>query len=251
MQIKNLPRLDWLYWLTLALASVFGTNTGDAISHTLHLGDYKGLPVLALMFVAIVVAERRARMPSTLYYWLAIIVMRTAATNLADLATLQAELDYESTIAVLAAMLVLILLARRWIASPADRAAARAAGVPSTSGLYWLGMLAAATLGTALGDYGSHTLTLHVSVLVTLACLALALVPAVTASSDTGWYWLAIVAARTAGTNVGDLIAFKRGLNLGLPMALLFTGALFLAAVLISDRRAAGLRRAGLVGDPA
>ena len=30
------------------------------------------------------------------------------------------------------------------------------------------------------------------------------------------WYWLTIVAARTAGTTLGDLLASRRGLGLGL-----------------------------------
>lgn len=233
MRPTSVPQLGPVYWLTLSSASVFGTNTGDMMSHTLGLGDARGLPYLAVLFAAIAIAERRVRVASTVFYWLAIIVMRTAATNLADLATLQAELDYTSTIAVLAALLVATLLGFRLI----RRVAGPAGGLTSTGAGYWLAMLAAATLGTALGDYGSHVLTLHVCVVITVLLFVAVFWPVRWAGSDTVLYWCAIVIARTAGTNVGDLIAFKRGLNLGLPVCTLLTGLVFAALVVVSNRR--------------
>jgi uncharacterized membrane-anchored protein len=33
------------------------------------------------------------------------------------------------------------------------------------------------------------------------------------------WYWASIVAARTAGTTMGDFVANQHGLNLGLPLS--------------------------------
>ena len=255
MQARNVPRLGPLYWATLVLASVFGTNTGDLISHTLHLGDYRGLPVLALLFAVILVAERRGRASTTLYYWLAIIVVRTAATNLADLATLQLELDYEVVIAGLVVLLALILAVR-------NRLPARAAGssvplgipplgIPSTNAVYWAAMLTAATLGTAAGDYGSHTMTLRVSVVISLALLASVLRLVRGATSDTAPYWCAIVVARAAGTNLGDLIAFRKGLNLGLPASSLLTGGVFLGLVLFGNRQREGEDPRGQAGPAA
>jgi uncharacterized membrane-anchored protein len=247
MQAMNVPRLGPLYWATISLASVFGTNTGDIMSHTLRLGDYKGLPVLVLMFAGIMVAEQRARVARTLYYWLAIIVLRTAATNLADLSTLQLELDYETVIVGLAVLLILIRLAGRLLPAR-DGRDLLPSGIPSTDAVYWLAMLTAATLGTALGDYGSHTLTLHVSVVVSVTLLAAALWLVRRATSDTALYWCAIVIVRAAGTNVGDLLAFKKGLNLGLPVSSLLTGALFFGFVLWGNRR--GRRAERLIARP-
>jgi uncharacterized membrane-anchored protein len=60
-------------------------HTGDFLSHNLHLRHTRGLLPLAALFLLILWAERRARIPTDAYFWLAIIVLRTAATNLADL----------------------------------------------------------------------------------------------------------------------------------------------------------------------
>ena len=63
------------------------------------------------------------------------------------------------------------------------------------------------------------------------------------ATSDTAIYWATIVIARTAGTNIGDLLAFRKGLNLGLPLSTLVTGLLFFGLVLFGVRRSAAVSR--------
>jgi uncharacterized membrane-anchored protein len=59
------------------------------------------------------------------------------------------------------------------------------------------------------------------------------------------WYWLTIVAARTAGTALGDLLASRRGLGLGLVTSTICT-SLLLAAIVVfwRDRGRAQLREA-------
>jgi uncharacterized membrane-anchored protein len=60
------------------------------------------------------------------------------------------------------------------------------------------------------------------------------------------WYWLSIVAARTAGTTMGDFLASRKGLGLGLPLSLACT-SLLLAAILIlwRDNRTSPTREPG------
>lgn len=97
MHFRNVPSTGPRYWTGISTASVFGANFGDFVSRDLHMGHASGLPALALVLAAILVAERRSRTPSEAYYWLAIVVVRTAATNLADLATRDAQLSYPMT----------------------------------------------------------------------------------------------------------------------------------------------------------
>ena len=58
MQIRNLPRIDARYWVSITAASIFGANLGDFCSHVLGLGHVRGLPFLAVIFAAILIAER-------------------------------------------------------------------------------------------------------------------------------------------------------------------------------------------------
>src|SRR5260370_30323454 len=84
MHGRHLPALGRRFWVALCLASIFGANMGDFFAHDLGLGHVRGLPFLAAAFAAVLVAERFDRLAHESYYWLAIIIVRTAATNLAD-----------------------------------------------------------------------------------------------------------------------------------------------------------------------
>src|ERR1700710_2184184 len=94
MAPENLPTIDARYWTAILAASMCGANTGDFASRILGLGHTRGLLPLGLIFLAILWAERRSKAATEANYWFAIIVLRTAATNLADLGTHDLELGY-------------------------------------------------------------------------------------------------------------------------------------------------------------
>ena len=236
MQTRNVPALGARYWVSISLASVFGANMGDFVSHVLGLGHYRGLAPLAVVFIVILLLERRARRATEAYYWLAIVTVRTAATNLADLGTHDLRLGYAGVLAGLAALLALTLLADRWRGAPAsdDLARAAPAGLPTTDALYWTAMLIAGTLGTAAGDCAADALGLGASSIATVVLLGVALALSTRGALKTkAGYWTTIVIVRTAGTNVGDYVVGRHGLGLGLPLGTPLTGLLMVAALLL------------------
>ena len=247
MQPRNLPTIDARYWTAIVAASMCGANMGDFFSHYLHLGHARGLLPLAVLFGVVLWIESRSRRATELYYWLAIIVVRTAATNLADLTTHDLKLGYVLAEAGLSSLMILLLLVDR-IQGAANRDERRADGrrsdLPSTDVVYWILMLAAGTLGTVLGDWVAEELNLGVG----WGSLVLAVIFAIVllASERYGamakpWYWLSIVAARTLGTTLGDFVASRHGLNVGLPVSTLCT-SLLLVAVLVFWRRDDAMR---------
>ena len=146
MQVKNLPTITARYWVAILAASMCGANTGDFLARKLHLGHANGLLPLAVLFGCILWAERRSIQASEAYYLLAIIVIRTAAMNLADLATHDFKLGYELVEPGLTVLLVAILLLdgardRRTRLSGSDNR--KAISLPKTDGAYWLAMLTA------------------------------------------------------------------------------------------------------------
>ena len=50
MRSASLPVLGVRYWTAICAASVFGAALGDFISHPLHLGHWRGVPLLAVAF---------------------------------------------------------------------------------------------------------------------------------------------------------------------------------------------------------
>jgi uncharacterized membrane-anchored protein len=244
MQVKNLPSITPRYWTAILVASMCGANTGDFLSHNLHLGHTRGLAPLAALFLIILWLERRSRVATEAYYWLAIIVLRTAATNLADLGTHDLKLGYGAIESGLTVLLIFFLLVDPGrgssIASGALLESERRRNLPATDGTYWLAMLTAGTLGTASGDFVADVLGLGLgfgsAVLAAIFGMVL-LVSWRFGEMSKPWYWASIVAARTAGTTMGDLLASRHGLDLGLPLSTALTGSMLAAIVILWPHR--------------
>jgi uncharacterized membrane-anchored protein len=230
MQPIHLPALGPRYWTALCLASIFGANMGDFVARNLGLGHVAGLPYLAVAFAIVAVSERFDRTAHQIYYWTAIIIVRTAATNFADFACGDMKLPRLWVIIGLAALLAVAIAAswqlvwRRW----SDKGDGSESLLRADTG-YWISMFLAGTLGTVIGDYCSHDLHLGdagASILLS-PILVLLLVAARGGLLRSLWfYWLTVVAVRSAGTVVGDFFAGRN--MLGLALSTLIMGALFI-----------------------
>lgn len=236
MQQIHLPTLGARYWTALCLASIFGANMGDFFAHDIGLGHVAGLPFLALALLVVVITERFDRTIHQAYYWTAIIIVRTAATNFADFACGDMKLPRLLVMAGLAALLVAALFASWQFAWRRQREKGGDGGsVLRADAGYWTSMFIAGTLGTVIGDYCSHNLHLGDAWASLLLSVILALL-FVAAARDgllrsLAYYWLTIVAVRAAGTAVGDLLAGRN--MLGLPTSTLVTGMLFVALLAV------------------
>jgi uncharacterized membrane-anchored protein len=234
MQPIHLPTLGPRYWTALCLASIFGANMGDFFAHDLGLGHVDGLPFLAMAFAIAVMGERFDRAVHQAYYWVAIIIVRTAATNSADFLCGDMKLSRVWVIAALTALLaaaVVLSWQLLWRRKP-DQCEAADNVLRADSG-YWISMFIAGTLGTVIGDYCSHNLHLGdagASILLS-PILGLLFVLARGGLLRALWfYWLTVVMVRAAGTAVGDLVA-SRGM-LGLPLSTLVTGVIFVGLLI-------------------
>lgn len=239
MQAIHTPKLGPRYWAIIAVASVFGADLGDVVSHDLHGGHWRGLAPMAAMFAAILLAERRSRTPTDVFYWLAIVTVRAAATNLADLATHDGRLPYAAVTAALVALLAAVTFPTRRTAP---------GRLPATGPAYWLGMLLAGTLGTAIGDGTADALGLGVaggSVVLGAVTAGLLLLRAWPAAAVTAGYWVTVVAIRATGTTLGDWGAHTLGLELGT----LCSGLVFAACILLLRHSPRPALAAGPIAD--
>jgi uncharacterized membrane-anchored protein len=230
MQLIHLPTLGARYWSALCLASIFGANMGDLFARNLGLGHVAGLPFLAIALAIVLVAERFDGIQHQIYYWTAIVIVRTAATNFADFAAGDLKLSRVWIMAALAVLLAASLgLAWRF----AWQRAGKADNLLRADLGYWICMFIAGTLGTVIGDYCSHLglddggAALLLSPIVAILFLVgsrgpLRLLP---------FYWVTVVAIRAAGTMVGDFISGRH--ILGLPVSTAVTGILFVLLLMV------------------
>ena len=241
MQTRHVPTIDRRYWFGITFASIFGTNLGDFYAHESGLGLALGLLLLVLLFVATYLVEAKDRTAHETYYWLAIIVIRTGATNIADYLAFRVRIPP----LLLAAALASTIAALAW------RNAARRVRVDletsdptlaQTNLTYWAAMLAAGVFGTVVGDVCSHRFGQGPAAIGLGVLLVALLVTAKSrAASRVAVYWSAVALARTAGTCMGDWFAESKKLHVGLPLSTLLTGTAFVAILTLwrSARRQA------------
>jgi uncharacterized membrane-anchored protein len=232
MKRIHMPTVDARYWLSITLASVFGTNLGDFYAHESGLGIWAGLLVLAVLAGATFLAERRDRSAHEVYYWLVIIIIRTGATNIADY--LAFGLNIPAIPLSVALGVVIAVLAWRMAVTETSAEIAANRGLPDTDGRYWTAMLSAGVFGTVLGDVCSHyfgegyaSIGLGLLLAVVLLGRWRGLVAAIAG------YWITVAIARTAGTAMGDWLAENKILDIGLSRSTMITGALFLVILLV------------------
>jgi uncharacterized membrane-anchored protein len=229
MRDESTPELGARYWVVLCIASVAGCNLGDFVSLYLHLGHWMGLFPMAVLFAAIRVATARAR-ASEAWYWTTVIVVRSAATNAADLATHTFNLDYSWVIAALEALQVLVVLGAS--NRPADTERTRYPK-PVVNGWYWGALMMAGTLGTAIGDCVAdqfHLGTEWGTLALSIPVAAVLITGFVTRWAAKATYWFAVIAIRSAGTTAGDWLADGR---LGLLVSTCVSCAVFVAILVV------------------
>ena len=221
--MRGNPIIDGRYWLCLSAASIFGTNTGDFVAGYLHIGHLAGLPWLALVFAAILVAERFAGYPTAIWFWAAIITVRTAATNVGD-AFHDFGLGFGVSLPLVLALFAVCVIVYRRGGRPTGRKL-------RVDGFYWVTMMLAGVLGTIGGDFASfgiHMTTVGAAVVFfALAAWAIRHFGAKGTLLAAIPYWTTVALIRTAGTAGGDAIAH----GIGLVASSIVTGVVFVGLV--------------------
>jgi uncharacterized membrane-anchored protein len=234
MKAIHVPRIDARYWAGITMASVFGTNTGDWFAFRSGLGILGGLPYLAAVVAVAYYLERRDNTKHEAWYWLAIIFIRTGATNIADYVCGRRFLGVNRVLfsTVLAVFIAAMVIAQR---RKNDKP-----GVPVTDANYWITMLAAGVFGTAAGDAVLGSLGgpegmggVYASAILT-ALLAVLLLFGRGGRIQMLYYsWLTICVARTAGTAIADMLAENEKLNIGLVASTIMTGIVFVGVLVL------------------
>lgn len=208
MRRRNLPTIDAGYWAAIVAASICGTNTGDLAAGPLGMGHVRGIIPLTAIFLAVVWAEKLLDLTTVAFYWLAIIVLRTMATNIADFATHDLKLSYAVFVPLLGAFMGVMIWADRFRTdTPPQRSAAPFSALPNADWSYWIVMLTAGVLGTALGDWLADAgPKVYWASFISMLLFVGAVWAAYQYGLSKAWYWIAIAACRTWGTDLGDML---------------------------------------------
>lgn len=148
LQLRMGRYVPWIYWLTVVLISVVGTQITDALTDKLNVSLYVSTAVFSAALVATfavwyavertlsiytIVTTRRE-----LFYWLAILFTFALGTAAGDLATEELGLGFNLGVVVIGTLIVLITLAYYMGANAVLT--------------FWLAYILTRPLGASLGD---------------------------------------------------------------------------------------------------
>ncbi len=235
----KVPQVTAAFWIIKILATTLGETGGDSLSMTLKLGYLVSTAVFFGVFLITLGAQVSARRYHPALYWLVILSTTTAGTTLSDFLDRTAHLGYIGGSLALIAALVGILAAWRLALG---RIVFDHVVEPRVEVFYWLTILIANTLGTALGDFMSDSAGLGYlggAAVVGAGLAAVAAAWAFTRVSRPALFWLAFVLTRPLGATLGDVLTKARsrgGLDLGaLPSSLVLSLAM-VALIAIAAR---------------
>lgn len=226
--MRCVPKINGVYWLCLGLAGLFGANAGALLSDALGLGSPKGLPFLAAGLALVFLAERFLTQGSALFFWTAVVLLRTAATSISGLLR-------EDHIRLASVPAMCLLLAFMVIVWRSREPTTEEQGVIPINAYYWLTLFVAGVLGTVAGDAASYPLGYGFLGALVAFAIPLAFLLVIGRNglyADLGFHWLAVVLIVSAGTAAGNLLThetvraaeFSTGIS-----GLVFLGAIVVA----------------------
>jgi uncharacterized membrane-anchored protein len=240
--LSKVPQVTLMFWVIKVLATTLGETGGDAVSMSMNLGYLVGTAIFAVVFVAAVYVQIRAKAFHPAIYWATIIASTTVGTTMADFADRSLGIGYTGGSALLAALLIGSLLV--WYRTMGT-IAVDSVSSPKSELFYWVTIMFSQTLGTALGDWTADTAGRGYLGAAVIFGGLLALVAVAyfwSRISHTVLFWAAFVLTRPLGAVVGDFLdkpIEKGGLELSRYTASIVLLVLIAACIKFVPQRAA------------
>ncbi|CAM3592191.1 hypothetical protein FLGE108171_04825 [Flavobacterium gelidilacus] len=223
--MKNIPQVNFIYWILMIIATTTGEIVGNYISRDLELGYKVGSVILVSLFIISIIYEIKNKKNNLLFYWFLIIVGNIAGTNVADLICIQLELGtiYGSLLVI--STLFLVLIGIHLLSKSKNPFTEK-----KVEFLYWLAILTSSTFGTTSGDFLSNDTPLGAAggtILLVILLLIFIVLLVLKKISKEVFYWITIVLIHPIGATFGNYISKPQGLDLGNVYTSIFLVTLF------------------------
>lgn len=239
--MSKLPQITIFFWIMKICATTLGETAGDAFSMSMDLGYLVSTAIFAVIVVAAVALQIKAKEYQPFLYWFTIIATTTVGTTLADFATRSLGIGYTGGSAILLTLVVASLLIWRWIMGSVS-----VDQVNTAKGemFYWVTIIFSQTLGTALGDWFADTADfgyLGAAVVFGGVLLITVALYYFTSISRVILFWVAFIMTRPLGAVVGDFLdkpLDHGGLDLSRFTASFILIALIVACIFVFPQKA-------------
>lgn len=233
--LSKAPPAILAFWLVKICATTAGETGGDALSMSLNLGYATASLIFLGFFVLALLWQLSTDRYRPLAYWTMVVATTTIGTTTSDFLDRTAHFGYVWSSAFWLALVVAILTAWRLVCGriQADKIMERRDEV-----FYWLAIVSANTLGTALGDFAADDTGLNLGFVVGAGLfsgllLLVGLLWRLKAVPTAVLFWAAYVLTRPLGATLGDTLTkplAAGGLNLD---RLAATGVILVVMALI------------------
>jgi uncharacterized membrane-anchored protein len=226
--LSKVPEVTLLFWVMKIAATTVGETGGDMVSMSMNLGYLLSTAIFAVIFIAAVIVQIKAKAFHPYIYWFTIIATTTVGTTMADFCDRSLGVGYAGGSSILFILLMASLFI--WYKT-LGTVAVNSVSEPKAEMFYWVTIMFSQTLGTAMGDWTADSEGMGYLGGATLFVIMLAVVFALykwTKVSHTLLFWSAFILTRPLGAVLGDFLdkpLDHGGLNLSRYAA---TGVLFL-----------------------
>lgn len=211
--LAKVPEVTLGFWIIKIAATTLGETGGDAVSMSMNMGYLLSTVIFAGIFLALVMAQIKAKAFRPFLYWTTIIATTTVGTTLADFADRSLGIGYAGGSSLLLILLLgSLILWHRTLGS----ISVSTVSTPKAEAFYWVTIMFSQTLGTALGDWTADSAGLGYTGAAIVFGGLLALIAAAyfwTSVSRTLLFWAAFILTRPLGAVVGDFL--DKPLNAG------------------------------------
>lgn len=204
--LSKVPAVTLAFWAVKVCATTVGETGGDALSMTLALGYGVSTLVFLGFFAVTLAAQVEARRFHPVAYWAVVVATTTVGTTTSDYLDRTVGLGYVKSSVMLLGLVLAVLIAWRLTTG---RIAFENITSRTDEAFYWVTILVANTLGTALGDFVADTAGLGFewgAVLFSAAILVVAGARVLTDLPGSVLFWAAYVLTRPLGATLGDML---------------------------------------------
>lgn len=204
--VSKVAHVTLAFWVVKILATTVGETGGDALSMSLKLGYALSTLIFVAFFAVALTTQVTAKRYHALFYWAVVVATTTVGTTTSDYFDRTLGLGYVKSSIVELCIVIAVLLTWRLASGRIsfDRITSR-----KDETFYWLAILVANTLGTALGDFLATSAGLGFERGAVVFGALIALVAALyffRALPTSVLFWSAYILTRPLGATLGDTL---------------------------------------------
>jgi uncharacterized membrane-anchored protein len=236
----QIPEVTPVFWMITILAATLGETGSDALSLTLDLGYLASGLIFLAVFLAALTAQLFWKRYDPAFYWTTVLAVTALGVTISDCLHYAVGLAYIQSSALLLWIVLLLLVAWRRSTGAVEFGNISS---PKNKAFYWLTILAASSLGTAVGDFIATTPGLGFrrgAILFSGLIACIAALQFFASLFRASLFWTAYILIRPLGEALGDLLTkthSEGGMEMGTTTSSLAILAGIIVAIALTYRR--------------